>query len=397
MISVFHLYSNKKFVEYDYAYISSSLPSLKTSRAELFLTDKEGNVKEKIKLGKAEYNKILIDSSGKIHTIGSNENIEYVYDPSINKVSTYTLGTTDNGLVCKGKVYIMFEIDGKVASILNYGNLDDSYMNLVKYDDKCYEVPLLLRNYDYDEEKQIIHLEGYKKLESDHLNKTQPEYLRYEINLKEKKVTKLDVVNQEEYTPAVNSSYQKNYIKDDIVYSTLTYYDKETINTQATPNNIIYLVKRSNIDYKVLEKKKIDKLTYGHEEDQNNDISALFYDDKYYYLRYFNERTYLEIYDLELNLLEKLDITRDEWLKVNKTGINKENRKLYTRYTRIINGKLHFIMKNVYEQFDKYGINKSITHYVYDFTNKQYENVLRLDLKYQENHQFFDFDVKKTN
>ena len=91
----------------------------------------------------------------------------------------------------------MFEIDGKVASILNYGNLDDSYMNLVKYDDKCYEVPLLLRNYDYDEEKQIIHLEGYKKLESDHLNKTQPEYLRYEINLKEKKVTKLDVVNQE--------------------------------------------------------------------------------------------------------------------------------------------------------------------------------------------------------
>ena len=289
----------------------------------------------------------------------------------------------------------MFEIDGKVASILNYGNLDDSYMNLVKYDDKCYEVPLLLRNYNYDEEKQIIHLEGYKKLESDHLNKTQPEYLRYEINLKEKKVTKLDVVNQEEYTPAVNSSYQKNYIKDDIVYSTLTYYDKETINTQATPNNIIYLVKRSNIDYKVLEKKKIDKLTYGHEEDQNNDISALFYDDKYYYLRYFNERTYLEIYDLELNLLEKLDITRDEWLKVNKTGINKENRKLYTRYTRIINGKLHFIMKNVYEQFDKYGINKSITHYVYDFTNKQYENVLRLDLKYQENHQFFDFDVKK--
>lgn len=33
----------------------------------------------------------------------------------------------------------------------------------------------------------------------------------------------------------------------------------------------------------------------------------------------------------------------------------------------------------------------------YDFDNKKYENTITLNFDYKENHQFFDFYIKKTN
>lgn len=353
IILIFSLFliipKKEKNISFDHVYISSSLPSHFGKKSEIILTDKNGVIKHKIKLGKTSYYSIYIDSNSKIHTIGSNENFRYVYDYKSNSLERIYLGKTDNEKECKGNNYIMFEINNDIVSILTE-NVDKNY---VHYQDKCYEIPSELYSYNYDKTTNKLLLETNN--------------LIYEIDFNNKIINEKNV----EDNNLVKSSIFKNYSDEDYIYSTQVLLDNKNNNIKAQPDKIIYLIKRNKKDYKIVEKKEIDRLTYGNNENHNESIAGLFNNNKYYYLKYKDGQTNLEIYDLNFNLIDNQNITRNEW----------NNKKLDSRFTKIIDNKLHFFSSN--------------THYIYDYDNKKYEKVINIDVR--NNYHISNFDVKKTN
>ncbi|MEG1146590.1 MAG: hypothetical protein RSE21_04080, partial [Bacilli bacterium] len=197
----------------------------------------------------------------------------------------------------------------------------------------------------------------------------QPEYLHFQIDLKENKLYKKEVINQEEYSPSIGSQYLKSYVKNNFVYSVIEYKDED--------KSSIYLVKRDLNTLEILNKVELDKKTSDvfSSKSRNDNIIGYFENDKLYFVKYDNGRNFINIYNLEGNLENSIDITRDDLKEFKLSG----------KYTIFKNGKLHYINTSY---------KKGIAHYVYNIDKLKYENDNIINYEFKENQQIFSFDIR---
>ncbi|MEG1048120.1 MAG: hypothetical protein RSE48_01075 [Bacilli bacterium] len=346
---------------YKYAYLISNSTKENKHKSSILIADKSGKILVRKNMYKAIYHNLFIDSNGNISTIGEDEKRDYSFSYYHNQSNEQNLGKSKSGKICTGRSDFMFEIfyDNNLSfpvSLINSGYVNEkTYMFYLKTQNNCYEIPLVMNQFNYDKEKNQINIEGYKYSSSEI---EQPEYLHYQIDLKENKLYKKEVINQEEYSPSIGSQYLKSYVKNNFVYSVIEYKDED--------KSSIYLVKRDNEDYRIIDKKLIEVKEQG----QNSNIIANFENDKLYYIRYSNGKNYLDIYDLDSKLIDSLNITK---------GKNK----FESKYTKIRESKLHYVEPN----------KNGLKHYIYNIKTKKYEKILDYKFDYIEGQILSSFDI----
>ncbi|MEG1792058.1 MAG: hypothetical protein RR294_00440, partial [Bacilli bacterium] len=279
---------------------------------------------------------------------------------------------------CTGSFVNMLNTNNGNGYILNYGYINnDTYMFYVKINNDCYNIPLIMETYSYDSKKNIINIEGYQKSVSNGVNVKQSKYLYYQIDLNNKKVSKINLKNQDEYTPSISGQYIESYISHGNIYSVFEYYDNQYKDDSVSPNRTIYLVKRDPNTLKILNKVELDKKTSDvfSSKSRNDNIIGYFENDKLYFVKYDNGRNFINIYNLEGNLENSIDITRDDLKEFKLSG----------KYTIFKNGKLHYINTSY---------KKGIAHYVYNIDKLKYENDNIINYEFKENQQIFSFDIR---
>ena len=312
--------SKKYKDEYKYIYLFSTTMTENSSKIK-FITE-NGNISNEIILNKTDFVSLGKDNNNLyLFGIDQNERTEINYTNFDIKYIDISNIYTNSGQICSGRVDNIISVkDNEVAYLINSGVDENHYTYFLSFRDKCYEIPILVDFYYFNEESNKFGFFGSKELfSSSKLNETNANsFDYYTVDIMNQKIEHINIGGLEEYFPYhIAAGEIEMYTKGDdgyIIYSEYNYKSSQKIEISNNPVKTVYLVKidlntgviiKKN-EIQIFSKKMVDEFSLIG----NLSRYFMFKDEKLYYFNNSGLEVKLEIYNLNLQLVDKFNLPK---------------------------------------------------------------------------------------
>lgn len=338
--------NNNDSINYKYAFLVSS--AFKPNyNSKIVLVDEKKETKKEVVLDKNIYNVLYVDDEGKIYAFPTDRTYRYEYDYKNNILNKIENPKTNKNNLCQGRVDSIIETNKGPAFIINVGlKENDSYYHYVLVDNECYELGVYYNQGAYDFDKNLLYIDGYQMF-NDATN-----FKSYAIDLETKKINKKDY--NDKFINKIDATDYEGVIKNNYLYNNVKQEES-------------YLIKLNLNNYEI-DKKIKTSLT-------NNKMTHFMYDDNYiYYIKYDGNKSFLETYDYDLNI-------------ISSDLIDDNNNNLLVHRILVFNNKLYYYTP----------VGKDGNIYEYDITNKKIISKFNPNIKFNEGQLVTSIGINKNN